>query len=80
MFKEHSHWTWYERLTGFLVKNYPQIQNIEPGRRAKISALLKQASYEIAGGLRYGDSDTSTKNDTSELNEEAVKKLKDLSI
>lgn len=83
---ELSHWYWYEKLTTILMKESPLIEFMPKDRKEKISDLLKQISYEIAGGLRNKvDEARKIANiqhpvEKVELNQDAVEKLRKLAL
>lgn len=84
---EFSHWYWYEKLSKEILKNNPLVEFIDQERKNKISDLMKQVAYEIAGGLRarsYGNNSVSSteevKPEPVQLNQDAVEKLKKLSL
>lgn len=81
MRQEFSHWFWYEKLSREILKNNPLIEFIDQERKNKISELMKQVAYEIAGGIRtrnYGP--IPAKIESSTLNQDAVEMLKKLSL
>lgn len=87
---ELSHWFWYEKFSVLLLKECTLLEFMPPERKQKISDLLKQISYEIAGGLRYKVEEAKKIIDTgenpqesienSEINTEAAEKLRKLAL
>lgn len=82
MRQEFSHWYWYEKISSNLLKNYPVIELIDQDRKKKVSELLKQVAYEIAGGLRGRamNSEMVHESQETQINLDAVKRLKELSL
>lgn len=83
---ELRHWFWYEKFTTLFLKECPLIEFMTEDRKAKISDLLKQVSYEIAGGLRYKVDEAKAITEApkpverSEIDPEAIEKLKKLEM
>lgn len=84
---ELSHWHWYEKFSVILLKECPLIEFMPADRKAKISDLLKQVAYEIAGGLRYKVN--AARIDTSEpqlpeedmsINHDALERVKKMAL
>lgn len=82
---ELSHWFWYEKFSVLFMKECPLLEFMTPDRKAKISDLLKQVAYEIAGGLRYKVDEARALTpqitaESSEIDQEAAVNLKKLEL